>query len=129
MSQYPTPRSLSQFARLAAEGNPFSYLLGDFLDGFYRLPQADALVAEPERLAGIRPDGGIEDAFLGAVAESLAGRQGWRVSAWALRDCRYLPRPFFSVGAVAMRATLLLESPPAFRSRNLFVTANALGRA
>ncbi len=129
MSRYPTPRSLSQLARLAAAGHPVSYLLGDFLDAFYRQPDPCALSEAPEALTGVLAEGEVDDAFLGAVAESLAAREGWQVPAWAMEEDRYLTRPFFSVGAAALRATLLLESPPAFRSRNLFVTANALNRA
>lgn len=129
MSQYPTPRSLSQLASLAAAGHPISYLLGDFLDAFYRQPAPHALAEAPQTLAGVLEEGDIDDAFLGAVAESLAGKHGWRVPAWAVEDQRYLSRPFFGIQAAAFRATLLLESPPAFRSRNLFVTANALNRA
>ena len=129
MSHYPTPRSLCQLAQLATAGHPFSYLLGDFLDGFYHRPVEGALAEEPEVLAGLFADGDVDDAFLAAVAESLAARHGWRVPAWALQEHRYLHQPFFSIKAAAMRATLLLESPPAFRSRNLFVTANALNRA
>ncbi len=36
---------------------------------------------------------------------------------------------WFATPLTAVRAVLLLESPPAFRSRNLFVSENALSRA
>lgn len=125
----PTPRSLCQLADLAAGGADFSYLLGDFLDAFYREPTAGALETEPAALAGRHAKGEVLDAFLAATAQALAARQGWRAPAWAFGPTRYLTRPFFPVAAASFRATLLRESPPEFRARNLFVTANALSRA
>jgi hypothetical protein len=69
------------------------------------------------------------DAFLAAVAEHLCRRFALPIPAWVFEPDRYLARPFFALAAPSFRATLLLESPLEFRSRNLFVTANALSRA
>ena len=126
---HPAPTSLAQIAVLASAGGDFSFLLGDFLDGFYRRPTPDALATEPVALADLQADGAVLDAFLAATAHALANAQGWPGPDWAFRENRYLHRPFFPIRAAAFRATLLLESPPPFRSRNLFVTANALSRA
>ncbi len=38
-------------------------------------------------------------------------------------------RPWFASKLAALRAVLILESPAAFRARNLFVSENALTRA
>lgn len=123
----PAP-TLEQVAEDTAAGAPFSYLLADFLDAFYRAPAPAALAAAPLMLAGKIERGEIWDAFLGAVAESLARRFRWPVPLWSVEDDRFLRLPFFPIEAPPFRATLLLESPPEFRSRNLFVTANALSR-
>ena len=48
---------------------------------------------------------------------------------WTVGEDRLLHRPWFATSLAALRAVLLLESPPAFRSRNLFVSENALSRA
>ena len=69
------------------------------------------------------------DALAAAVAESLCRRFALPIPAWVCESRRYLEHPFFALKAPAFRATLLLESPMEFRSRNLFVTANALSRA
>ena len=123
------PDSLEQLAVRTAQGEDFSFLLGDFLDGFSRRPSQEALTPEPAPLTGQHPEGTVLDAFLAAVAHALANAQGWPAPEWAFQAARYLHRPFFPVRAAAFRATLLLESPPPFRARNLFVTANALSRA
>jgi hypothetical protein len=69
-----------------------------------------------------------DDAFLAATAEHLAREFALRIPPWPFKPSRYLERPYFALQGAAFRATLLLESPLAFRSRNLFVTANALCR-
>lgn len=80
-------------------------------------------------LADHYPEGTVLDAFLAATAHELANKQGWPAPMWTFEQARYLHRPFFPIRAAAFRAALLLESPPPFRSRNIFVTANALSRA
>ena len=129
MQKVPVPTSLEQLAALTMQGADFSFLLGDFLDTFYRHPSPDALTTEPGLLASRHPEGAVLDAFLAATAHALANAQGWPGPDWAFGEGRYLRRPFFPIRAAAFRATLLLESPPPFRARNLFVTANALNRA
>jgi len=103
--------------------------LGDFLDAFYRQPTADAVSEAPPPLAGAHPRGAWLDAFLAAVAEHLCRRFERPIPGWVFESGRSLERPYFALEAPSFRATLLLESPAAFRSRNLFITANALSRA
>ena len=129
MSLNPPPRSLQDVAVQTTQGGNFSLLLSDFLDDFYRCPTPEALTARPTLMVGQHPEGSVLDAFLGAAAHSLSNSQGWPGPSWAFEEGRYLQRPFFPIRAPSFRATLLLESPPPFRSRNLFVTANALSRA
>jgi len=86
--------------------------------------------------AGARPylaarlwNGKIEDAYLAATAEWLAWKFNLPPPRWAFEPSRSLRRPWFASQLAALRAVLLLESPAAFRSRNLFVSENALSRA
>lgn len=122
-------RTLKQLAEQVRDGRPPEIELGDFLDSFYRRPTADAVSEEPLLLQGSHPHGAILDAFGAATAEHLCRRFGLPIPAWVYERSRYLDRPFFAMDAPSFRATLLLESPVEFRSRNLFVTANALSRA
>ena len=86
------------------------------------------LSAEPARIVADLPFG-VADAYLAAVAVSLARTIGAAPPAWAWAPSRKLTRPWFAHPGAALRATLLLESPGPFRERNLFVSANALSRA
>jgi len=49
--------------------------------------------------------------------------------AWIFGPDRSLRRPWFASQLAALRGVLLHESPAPFRSRNLFVSENALSRA
>lgn len=117
------PQSLAEVAELAAAGEPFDFALRSFLDDFQSRCQPDGLAAEPRHL-----DARL-DAYLAATAESLATDHGFPVPVWAWAESRKLHRPWFALPWAGLRAVLLLESPAAFRSRNLFVSANALSRA
>jgi hypothetical protein len=124
------PKTLAEVAELAAQGESFDLCLRNFLDGFYARPSAAALQEEPATLAPRIPQhGAIEDAYLAATAEWLAWRYDLPPPAWAFAAFRSLHRPWFASTLTALRAVLLWESPAPFRSRNLFVSENALSRA
>jgi len=124
------PKTLAEVAELAEKGESFDLCLRNFLDGFYAKPDAAALKAEPAALASKIPQfGAIEDAYLAATAEWLAWRYDFTPPAWAFAPSRSLHRPWFASTLATLRAILLWESPAPFRSRNLFVSENALSRA
>ena len=124
------PQTLAQIADMVENGESFDLCLRNFLDAFYAAPTTASLEAEPKRLADKLPGvGQIQDAYLAATAEWLAWKFKLRPPAWAFDESRALHRPWFASELASLRAVLLLESPAAFRSRNLFVSENALSRA
>jgi hypothetical protein len=124
------PGTLAEVAALAAQGDSFDRCLANFLDEFYAAPNATALAAAPALLAPqFGETGQVQDAYVAATAEELARRFDLPFPPWTVGEQRQLHRPWFATSMAALRAVLLLESPPAFRSRNLFVSENALSRA
>ena len=69
------------------------------------------------------------NAYLAAVAETLCREASLPPPAWTEAPLCYLHRPWFAGGMETLKAILLVESPVAFRRRNLFVSANAMSRA
>jgi hypothetical protein len=123
------PKSLAEVARLTLNGSSFDRSLANFLDEFYAAPDGSALAEAPVLLAPSSGDlGQVQDAYLAAAAEELARARGLDCPAWAADEARRLHRPWFASPLAALRAALILESPAGFRSRNLFVSANALSR-
>lgn len=124
------PKTLAEVARLTMAGDNFDRCLANFLDEFYAAPRAEALEPVPELLLPKRGESGrVQDAYLAATAEQLAWANGFAMPAWVMGEERKLHRPWFASSLGALRAVLLLESPAAFRSRNLFISENALSRA
>jgi hypothetical protein len=124
-----SPQTLAEVAELALGGDSFDRCLANFLDGFYLAPAAAALAPTPPLLApGFGGRGRVQDAYLAATAEELARRFSLPVPSWTAAEGRALHRPWFASPLAALRAVLLLESPPSFRARNLFVSENALTR-
>lgn len=124
------PKSLAEVAELALQGASFDRCLANFLDGFYAAPQAKALASPPPLLAPrFGQTGQVQDAYLAATAGELARAHGLPWPGWTADEHRKLHRPWFASTMASLRAVLILESPPAFRERNLFVSANALSRA
>lgn len=124
------PKTLAEVAALTAQGDSFDRCLANFLDEFYAGPDSAALADAPVLLAPRCGDTGrVQDAYLAATAEELARRFDLSWPDWTAGEVRQLRRPWFATPLAAVRAVLLLESPPSFRSRNLFVSENALSRA
>jgi len=125
------PQSLSEVSSVVIAGTkPFAHAIDEFLDTFYldhpdklrqqrRIDDAPAIVGDT-----------FVDSWIGAVGEHLARRWDLAVPAWTRRPAHYaLSLPRFVPGSKALRRTLLLESPPAFRSRLLFTFVEPLQRA
>jgi hypothetical protein len=124
------PKTLAEVAQLALNGESFDRCLANFLDEFYAAPEADALADTPASLAPTLGESGqVQDAYLAATAEELARAHRFSVPAWVAAETRKLHHPWFASPLAALRAVLILESPAAFRARNLFVSENALTRA
>ena len=124
------PKTLAEVAALAAEGDSFDRCLANFLDEFYAAPDAASLSTAPALLGPRFGElGRVQDAYLAATAEELARAHDLAAPVWTADEARKLHRPWFASPLAALRAVLLLESPVGFRSRNLFVSENALSRA
>jgi hypothetical protein len=123
------PGTLAEVAQLTSRGQSFDLCLANFLDEFYAAPSESALSERPELLAPESGDQGrVQDAYLAATAEYLAAAHNFHIPLWVVDDARKLHWPWFASQLASLRAVLLLESPPTFRARNLFVSENALTR-
>ena len=126
------PRSLFEVVRDAETTEEIGGNLADFLDHVNWLaqqPSAAVRVAASLRTEPPLTGDAVQDAYLAAVAAHLAHRLRVRVPAWAEQKTRRLEHPCFALPDAWARATLLRDSPAAFRERNLFTTESALHRA
>ncbi len=121
------PRSLKEVALWGRSLGGVDSFLREFLDEFYVLTDQAARAA----MLADEPPLGADDhanAYLAAVAEHLALRNHLAVPRWTGKKARFLKRPFFPCGLESLKATLLVESPTAFRRRLVFVGADPLYR-
>jgi hypothetical protein len=115
----------SELVEHCEQGPDYQRWVNAFIDEFRDASNARrlALIAEAPRRAG-------RFAGLAAAAvDALCRETGVEVPAWA--KTTRSPEPFFAIQArgYALRVRLMLESPPAFRARNVFVPENYLSRA
>jgi len=125
------PQTLAEVAEIArARAADLAMALDEFVDEFYldhpnKTAQQHRLDAVPDLLGDARID-----AWIGAAGEHLAQRWGLRVPTWTQRPEHFaLEDPVFMPDSRALRGVLIVESPPAFRSRLLFTRAEPLARA
>ena len=100
-------------------------LVNAFVDEFRRASrdQREAMIADGPQQPGKR------EGLIAAVVSALCREAEMEPPAW-VREI-YSPEPFFAFPArsFALRVRLMLESPPPFRIRNIFVPENYLARA
>jgi len=121
--------SLAEVAQIALQAGSLTFALRDFLDGFYADVDLQKLSEEPPRISAALNDNGFADAYLAAVCDHLCRRYALPKPDWIFAPGRILQVPHFAAKTHGLRMVLLQESPPAFRERNIFVSANALSRA
>jgi hypothetical protein len=125
------PQTLAEVAEIARQNSSeFPVALDEFVDEFY-LDHPDK-VAQQRRLDVAPPSVAdpLIDAWIGATGEHLAQRWGLTVPNWTQRSCHFaLQEPVFLPPEVALRGIVIVESPPAFRSRLIFTRAEPLARA
>jgi DNA-binding IscR family transcriptional regulator len=126
-AQKRRPRSLCEATVWGHALGNRDAMLREFLDEFYLAAAAERagmLDEEPPLLL----DDERANAYYAAVAEHLAMKNGLPAPAWVHSKARFLRRPFFPAGLESLKATLLVESPPAFRRRMIFVEREPLYR-
>ena len=128
MPVVPHLESIAAIAIQTRTAEDFSLRFRDFLDGFYESPDASKLSDEPRNMAPLLHDNGYADAYLAAAAEHLAGQYRFPVPAWCRHSERTLKEPAFAFKTPEGRMFLLVESPTAFRVRNIFISADGLTR-
>jgi hypothetical protein len=130
MATFSRPQSLAEVARIGNDAETLSFAIRNFLDEFYADPAQHRLEEEPSFLGSVLRDDGLADAYLAGIAQHLTQQNGLRVPDWArLSDARRLKKPWFAMQSHGGRMFLLVESPAAFRERNIFISADALTRA
>jgi hypothetical protein len=95
-------------------GTDAQHAIKEHIDVFNRMHQADLFDQAPA-LTG----NAALDAYLAGLAEHEASILGVDPPAWTEDPIRFLRRPFFR-GGPGMRTVALVETPTAFRRRNVF---------
>lgn len=121
--------TLFEVATKLAAGENSSVAVGNFLAFLAPDQIPEAIDQEPELLAQVIPSGDVMDAYLGAVAETLANRVGIPQPPWAEAPGRFLGRFHFPSKNRRLNDLLLQETPEPFRRRGLVTSSNGMSVA
>jgi len=119
-----------------AKREDFGFYLRNFLDDFYALNQQGK---QNVLISAVRYDEVCrrELSFVAAVVEKLADDYGLACPDWIFDRRLYSADPVFPAflertdpeKKSKLRIALMVESPPQFKVRNIFVSRNCLSRA
>jgi hypothetical protein len=106
-------------------GDDYQRAINGFVDAFRRAPRETKMSMVSDAFSSA----GELEGLIAAVVSALCREAGISTPAWAATIGS--PRPFFPYPSKSfeMRLRLMLESPPPFASRNVFVPSNYLSRA
>lgn len=119
-------RTLDSVATLG-DSTDISYAFREWLDAFYRGDESERV-----RLLSVEPSKTpfpFWNAMFAASAEHLARLANIRPPEWCHESWRNLKDPYFAAKSDKMRVVLLVQSPAAFRIRNLFISVDGIERA
>ena len=120
-------QSLAGVARRARAGEDFQPAVREFLDEFVlrddERSRYEAIAERPEMTGEPR-----QDAYLGALAEHLAGVHGLERPEWSVEPGRFLSSFWFVSEVPGFRAVSIAQAPAAFRRRGIFVPERSLHR-
>lgn len=120
------PESIWEIAeRPCSRKGRFDAAVREFLDAWQAMTSKTRKAAIAMAPRAIAP---VHDAYLAALAEHLALSGRLSVPEWTEEPGRFLSEPFFAGGLESLKATLLVESPLAFRRRLIFISADGLSR-
>jgi len=114
--------SARETSRGIRESGAWKVRLFNFVDAFRRNPRAG--LAEDAPVPGT--DAGTL-ALLASTVERLCAQARVPIPWWCA-GVPALPEPWFVAGIESLKASALVESPPEFRKRNIFVLGNFLDR-
>jgi hypothetical protein len=106
--------TLAETAERIIRGMESQHCIKEHIDVFNRLHRSDLFEQEP-KLTGHS----ALDAYFAGLAEHAATILDVDPPAWVEAPTRFLSRPFF-MGGPGMRTVALVETPSAFRRRNVF---------
>lgn len=118
--------TLAATAGRIARGIPLRDAAADFLDDLRWSvdgPDVERRIADEPGF--VDPH---SDAYLGALAEHVAGGHALAVPGWALASERFLDHFWWPSRTVGLHARAVVESPAAFRRRGIFIGATTLRR-
>ncbi|MDP2709996.1 MAG: hypothetical protein Q8O56_02135 [Solirubrobacteraceae bacterium] len=120
-------QSLAGVADRVIAGEDLRVGVRELLDELKLLPRRDLLArAIADRPA---PTGSPRaDAYLAALAEHIAAREGLERPGWSIEPDRFLERFWFVSEVPGFRAIAVVQSPAAFRRRGIFIARDALVR-
>lgn len=104
-----------------------SLLTREFLDEFYKAESDDVRFSMLKDRPALTGNERI-DAYTAAVAEHLSYQIKRHPPGWVNESGRFLKRAWFPCGLESLKATMIAESPVAFRRRLIFVEADPLYR-